>query len=72
LPVNWPDWIKGLAYALLPLFVSVGVVMPLLGLGFFGVGATGAVAVTGELLRHAAYGALLGLLYPVFRSRRPV
>jgi membrane protein DedA with SNARE-associated domain len=72
LPVNWPDWIKGLAYALLPLLVSVGVVMPLLGLGFFGVGATGAVAVTGELLRHAAYGALLGLLYPVFRSRRPV
>jgi len=28
--------------------------------------------VTGELIRHAAYGALLGLLYPIFRTRRPV
>jgi hypothetical protein len=52
--------------------VSLGVAMPLLGLGFFGVGATGPVAVTGELIRHAAYGVLLGLLYPIFRSRRRV
>jgi len=39
---------------------------------FFGVGATGPVALTGELLRHAAYGVLLGLMYPVFRARRPI
>jgi hypothetical protein len=72
LPASWPDWLKGLAFSVLPLMVSLGVAMPLIGLGFFGVGATGAVAVTGELMRHAAYGVVLGLLYPVFRLRRPV
>jgi membrane protein DedA with SNARE-associated domain len=72
LPTTWPDWLKGMVYALAPLIVSLGVAMPLLGLGFFGVGATGAVAVSGEIIRHAAYGALLGMLYPIFRARRPV
>jgi membrane-associated protein len=72
LPPTWPDWLKGLGFAILPLTISLGVVMPLLGLGFFGVGATGAVAVTGELIRHAAFGVLLGLLYPIFRALRPV
>ena len=37
-----------------------------------GVGVTGPVAASGELIRHVAYGALLGLLYPIFRARRPV
>jgi hypothetical protein len=46
--------------------------MPLLGLGFFGVGATGPVAVVGELIRHASYGAVLGLTYPIFAVRRQV
>jgi membrane protein DedA with SNARE-associated domain len=72
LPPKWADWQKGLAYACVPLLVSVGIAMPLLGLGFFGASATGPVAVTGELIRHAAYGALLGLLYPIFRTKRPV
>ena len=43
-----------------------------LGLGLLGVGATGPVAFSGELIRHAAFGVLLGLMYPVFRARRPV
>ncbi|HEV7666762.1 MAG TPA: DedA family protein, partial [Chloroflexota bacterium] len=72
LPLDWPDWLKGLCFSFLPLLVSLGVAMPLLGMGFFGVGATGPVALTGELVRHVAYGVLLGLLYPVFRLRRPV
>jgi hypothetical protein len=46
--------------------------MPLLGIGFFGVGATGPVAAGGELVRHATYGVLLGLIYPVLRFRRQV
>jgi hypothetical protein len=71
-PRGWPDWVKGIAFAVVPLLISLGVVMPLLGLGFFAVGATGLVVATGELIRHAAYGALLGLLYPIFRSKRPV
>jgi membrane-associated protein len=75
---NWPafrdqpDWLTGLVFAAVPLFVSLALVMPLLGLGFFGVGATGPVALGGELIRHAAYGAMLGLIYPVFRTRRPI
>jgi membrane protein DedA with SNARE-associated domain len=73
LPSDWPDWLKGLTFAVLPLLASLLVVMPLLGLGgFIGVGAAGPVVATGELIRHAAYGVQLGLLYPVFRSRRPV
>jgi membrane protein DedA with SNARE-associated domain len=72
LPARWPDWLKGMVFALAPLMVSLGVAMPLLGLGFFGVGATGPVAASGEVIRHAMYGALLGLQYPILRSRRAV
>ena len=71
-PETWPDWLTGVVFAGLPLVVSLVLVMPLLGLGFFGVGATGAVAATGEVIRHVAYGVLLGLLYPVLRVRRPL
>ena len=67
-----PDWIRGLVFALAPLLVSVVLVMPLLGLGFLGVGVTGPVALVGETLRHVTYGVLLGLMYPVLRARRSV
>ena len=56
----------------MPLMASLLIVLPLLGLGFFGVGMTGLVALIGETIRHAAYGVLLGLLYPVLRARRAV
>jgi membrane protein DedA with SNARE-associated domain len=66
------DWQRGVVFAGLPLLVSLLLVLPVLGLGFLGVGATGPVAFTGELIRHIAFGALLGLIYPVFRARRPI
>jgi membrane protein DedA with SNARE-associated domain len=72
LPRDWPDWRKGLVFAAAPLAVSLLLVLPVLGLGFLGVGATGPVALTGEVIRHVAYGAMLGFMYPVFRGRRPV
>ncbi len=72
LPNHWADWRKGVAFASVPLLVSLLFVLPVLGLGFLGVGATGPVAFTGELIRHVAWGALLGLMYPIFRARRPV
>jgi membrane protein DedA with SNARE-associated domain len=72
LPAQWADWQKGLVFASAPLLVSLLVVMPLLGLGFLGIGASGPVIFTGELLRHAVYGVMLGLMYPVLRTRRPV
>jgi membrane-associated protein len=71
-PTDWPDWLRGLGFAGVPLLFSLLVAMPMLGMGFFGVGASGVVAASGELIRHAAYGVLLGLLYPIFRTRRPV
>ena len=67
-----PDWQRGIVFAALPLLVSLLLVLPVLGLGFLGVGATGPVAFTGELIRHVAYGGLLGLMYPVFRARRHI
>jgi membrane protein DedA with SNARE-associated domain len=67
-----PDWIKGTMFALAPLLVSLVLVMPLLGLGFLGVGATGPVALVGETIRHVTYGVLLGLMYPILRARRSV
>jgi hypothetical protein len=66
------DWLAGLVFAVLPGLTSLLIVMPLLGLGFFGVGGTGLVALVGETIRHAAYGVLLGLMYPVLRTRRAV
>jgi membrane protein DedA with SNARE-associated domain len=73
LPRDWSDWLKGLVFVILPLVGSLVVVMPLLGLGgFLGVDAAGQVVAVGELIRHAAYGVQLGLLYPIFRTRRPV
>jgi hypothetical protein len=59
-------------FALVPLLVSLVLVMPLLGLGFLGVGATGPVALVGETIRHGTYGVLLGLMYPILRARRSV
>lgn len=72
LPSRWADWQKGLVLAAVPLLVSVLVVLPILGLGLLGLGATGPVAFSGEVIRHAVFGALLGLIYPVIRARRPI
>ena len=72
LPSVWPDWQRGGVYAGLPLVTSLLVVMPSLGMGFLGISASGPVAAAAELVRHAAYGVLLGLLFPIFRARRTV
>ena len=71
LPAWWDGW-RGVVYSLIPLAVSMAVVMPLLGLGFLGVGATGPVAAVGELVRHVVYGLLLGLIFPILLARRRV
>jgi membrane protein DedA with SNARE-associated domain len=72
LPQQWSDWQRGVMFAGLPFLVSILLVMPVLGLGVGGLGATGPVAFTGEVIRHAAFGALLGLIFPVLRSWRPI
>jgi hypothetical protein len=44
------------------------VLLPALGLGFPGSGASAVVA-AGEAFRHAVYGLVLGLSYPVLLAR---
>jgi membrane protein DedA with SNARE-associated domain len=63
-----PDWGAGLAFAALPLAVALLVLLPALGLGFPGSGASAVVA-AGEAVRHAVYGLVLGLSYPVLLAR---
>ena len=68
-----PDWLKGMAFSLLPTLVTWFVVLPLLGAGPLGLGlGAGLVPAAGELLRHLVYGAALGLAYPMLLlARRP-
>ena len=68
-----PDWLKGMAFSLLPTAASWLVVLPALGAGPLGLGlGAGLVPAAGELLRHLSYGAALGLAYPMFLlARRP-
>jgi hypothetical protein len=69
LPVH--DAVAGLLFAVVPLAVSVVVVMPALGLVSYPLDVAGQVALAGEAIRHAAYGLLLGLIYPVLTYQRP-
>jgi len=57
-------WQRGVAFAMLPALVSLVVVLPLLGGGLFGLAlGAGPLPIIGNLLLHAAYGAILGLVY---------
>jgi membrane protein DedA with SNARE-associated domain len=71
LPRWWDGW-RGVLFSIMPLAVSLTVVLPLLGMGFLGVGATGPVAAVGETMRHIAFGLLLALTFPVLLARRRV
>jgi hypothetical protein len=56
--------VRGMTFALLPALVSLVVVLPLLGGGLFGVAlGAGPLPTIGNLLLHAAYGAVLGVVY---------
>jgi membrane-associated protein len=66
-----PDWLKGMAFSLLPTLVSWFAVLPVLGAGPLGLGlGAGLVPAAGELLRHLVYGAALGLAYPMLLLAR--
>lgn len=64
------DWQSGVIFSLFPLTISLLVVMPFLGAGALGVDIAGPVVAVGELIRHFAFGAVLGLAYPVLLARR--
>jgi membrane protein DedA with SNARE-associated domain len=66
-----PDWLGGLLFALLPLGVSLGVVLPVLGAGLAGLSlGMGLVPLAGELLRHAIYGWSLSTSYTLLSRAR--
>jgi hypothetical protein len=57
-------WQRGVTFALVPALVSLVVVLPLLGGGLFGLAlGAGPLPIIGNLLLHAVYGAILGVVY---------
>jgi membrane protein DedA with SNARE-associated domain len=67
--------LRGAAFALIPLTVSLLVVLPLVGAGPAGLALdAGPVPAAGETIRHLTFGLVLGTLYPAMarpRQRRP-
>ena len=62
-----PDWWRGVQFSVLPAIVSLVVVLPLLGAGLLGLQlGAGPLPLLGNLLLHALYGAVLGLIYGAF------
>jgi hypothetical protein len=62
--IDAPDWMRGVAFALVPWILSLVVFLPLVGGGLFGdaIGA-GPLPAIGNLILHLAYGATLGAIY---------
>jgi uncharacterized membrane protein required for colicin V production len=59
-----PAWERGVEFALLPWLVSLVIFMPLLGGGLFGISlGAGPLPVIGNLILHALYGAVLGVVW---------
>jgi len=69
--VHYPDWVSGMAFALLPLGIALVVVLPVLDGAAPELGPLGPLAAASEALRHLAYGAALGLIYPLRLARKP-
>jgi membrane-associated protein len=64
--LHGPDWLKGMAFSLMPTVFSWLVVFPSLGAGPLGLRLdVGQLLVASETVRHAAYGVALGLTYPM-------
>ena len=62
-----PDVGRGLAFAFFPWVLSLVVFLPLVGVGFLGLGLNaGFLPILGNLILHIVYGALLGLVYGSF------
>jgi hypothetical protein len=69
--LHYPDWLSGLAFALLPLGVALVVVLPVLDGAAPELGPLGPLAAASEAVRHLVYGAALGLIYPLRLARLP-
>jgi membrane protein DedA with SNARE-associated domain len=69
----WPAWLAGLLFSLLPLLVSLTILLPALGAGWFGLGlGAGPIPLIGEALRNALFGVGLGTSYAlIYAARQP-
>ncbi len=65
-----PDWLSGLVFALLPLALALVLVPPLVAETVSGAGTIGWLVAASEMVRHLAYGVVLGLTYPLRLARR--
>lgn len=62
--LSGPGWRRGVFFALAPWTLSVGVLLPALGGGPFGLGlGAGLLPAIGNLVAHVVYGAALGAVY---------
>jgi hypothetical protein len=68
--LHYPDWLSGMAFALLPLGVALVIVLPLLDSAAPRLEPLGPLAAPSEAIRHLVYGAALGLIYPLRLARR--
>ncbi len=66
-----PSWVRGLTFSVVPLLVSLLVLLPLLGGGFFGLLLRdGWLPAAGETVRNALFGLGLGTSYTLLRIAR--
>jgi len=62
--LDWPRWLEGFVWGeALAVVLAGGLVAPLSGQGFLGLRAGGAAFASTNLLMHAAWGVIVGLLY---------
>jgi len=62
--LHGPAWRRGVEFALLPWLVSLVVFMPLVGGGILGLNlGAGPLPIIGNLVLHALYGAVLGVVW---------
>ncbi|MBV9171704.1 MAG: DedA family protein [Chloroflexi bacterium] len=69
--LHFPDWLAGMAFALLPLGVALVFVLPMLDGAAPQLGRLGPLAGFSEAVRHMVFGASLGLVYPLRLARFP-
>jgi membrane protein DedA with SNARE-associated domain len=69
--LRWPDWLSGVAFALLPLCLALVIALPILDGAAPDLGPLGPLAAASEALRHAVFGVARGVIYPLRLARLP-
>ncbi len=65
-------WVRGVLFSVVPWLFSVAIFFPLVGAGFLGMAlGAGPLPLVGNMVLHAVYGAVLGLMYEPEFDRMP-